>query len=124
MTRMTIATEGVVLGVGYMIEPGALTWAESDGIEVTWEGDYSKVLGKAVNFRREGNLITADIKLNPLVHFTINGEEADFDLLVANPYVSPFERDSNNQQLVVHGIIRAVALQEKVEERVIPMEEL
>ena len=67
MTRMTIATEGEILGVGYMIEPGALHWAEEDGIAVTWQGNYNMILGKAVDFAREGNLITADIQINPLV---------------------------------------------------------
>lgn len=110
---MTIATEGVVLGVGYMIEPGALTWAEEDGITVTWEGDYSRPLGKAVDFQREGNLITAEIQLNGL--FSAPVENFSLEESVANPYVSPFEQSPENPQLVIRGIIRAVALNAKVQ---------
>lgn len=110
MTRMTIATEGIVLGVGYMIEPGALKWAEEDGIVVTWEGDYSKQMGTAVDFQREGNLITADIQLNPLF---VLPESFSFEESVASPYVTPYERADDNPRLVVRGIIRAVALQPK-----------
>lgn len=115
MTRRTIATEGEVLGIGYMIEPGALEWAEEDGVGVTWQGDYSKVLGKAVDFAREGNLITADIQINPMFELP---EDFDLEKTVASPYVTPFERDPNSPQLVTHGIIRAVALQPLWEETV------
>lgn len=112
MTRKVVAKEGVRIN-NCVIVPGALRLPEGD-IPVNWNGDNSKILGKASNFERneETNEITAEITLFD----SVSGLDLE-DQIGGFVYVSPFEAKPHAFMKgaiseVTSGNIKGVSLQD------------
>lgn len=107
--RMIVAVEGENLN-NCVIMPGALR-VEDDEIPVNWNGDNSKILGRASNLERDGNDVTMEITLNKDIYLDLE------DKIGAFVYVQPFEGVPHPLakgaiQQVTSGRIREVSLRD------------
>lgn len=112
MTRIVVAREGENIN-NCIILPGALR-CEDEYIPVDWNGDKSRIIGKASKMERneETNEVSFEIELDP----TMRGLDLD-DNIGGFVYVAPFE--AKQDALVRHAIsevvsgrIRQVSLQD------------
>lgn len=109
MTRMTVALEGQNVN-NCVILPGALH-VEEEYVPVTWNGDHTKILGRASKLERNGNEVTMEIELNEGIFLDLEDKIGGF------VYVQPFEAKDNPFvkgaiSQVYNGRIRAVSLQD------------
>lgn len=111
MTRIVVAVEGVTMN-NCVILPGALR-CEDDVIPVDWNGDKTRVIGKASQMERneETNEISFEIELDP--SYTLDLEDGIGGFV----YVAPFEAKPNPFVKgaiaeVTSGRVRQVSLQD------------